>query len=155
MYLPSCCRVLPPGELSFHWVSGSKTSLGLTKMGKGLCLFIGSDCSQPPNHPSLISSDCTDSRIILLAAHLFYPWRCHFPLSIFIIVCRKCLPGCSSDLSFHYNNCVHLTLNVTIWPPFSQTASFPTAVNKPGSVMVSPTVSPALTRSPYQTSKGC
>ena len=40
--------------------------------------------------------------------------------------------------------------NVTIWPLFPQSASFPIAISKPSSVMVYPTVSRGLPRSPIR-----
>lgn len=66
------------------------------------------------------------------------------------MLCRKGLPGCCSDLSIHYNNSVHLTFNVTIWPLFPQSASFPIAIGKPSSVTVYPRVSLGLPRSPIR-----
>ena len=74
-------KALPCGELASHWVSDSQTGPGLAKMSNVLCLFSRSDCSQPPDHPRLISLDYTHLVVLVLAA-LLRPWRCHFPLSM-------------------------------------------------------------------------
>lgn len=64
---------------------------GFGKNGQRVVLSVGRDCSQAPDHPSLISLHYTDSRVFLLAAHLFCPWRCHFPLNSFLTLQEGCI----------------------------------------------------------------